>query len=262
MFIGFLQRYQDISENAGGPLTFFPLSINVSTPRASERNHTVVFWYLGSSSTAIVVPVNEPEDPLYDAKFGCRKIGDHPIEVTHILYPGKRTLSLTTTIRNDNRPEDQECYTISIYISELTLRVPPFRCNDDYRNPTEFFCDHTICIIDDDGQLSGSYICYATPFQFSNNSLVPFHIIIIHGWICIICADTVIESEVCGNLTLKLISKYGCQYIETFNMKRPLNQPTETTLCLSLHVLNIVAVFYIHEFLLTNSHPYSGICCT
>ena len=159
MFIGFDQRYQNVSENAGGSLDLFPLYINVSSLRASERNHTVMFWYLESSSTASVVPLNEPEDPLFDAKFGYRKAQNHPIEVTHIFVEGKSTLSLTTMIRNDNRLENEECYTIYIFIDYYVLRVPPFECNDDRRNPTEFFCDHTICIIDDDGQFTGILYC-------------------------------------------------------------------------------------------------------
>ena len=136
-------------------MDLYPLSINVSTLRTSERNHTIVFRYQESSNTALVETFTIQNNPLYDALFGNRTDSVHsgePIVVTEILNPGIGTIpSLMTKVRNDNRPEDRECYTISIMTPDIDGVRKSFICNEDDSNSTDFFCDHTICIVDDDG---------------------------------------------------------------------------------------------------------------
>ena len=151
MIIGFDQRWQNVSENAGRDNETFPLFIDVSTMRTSERNHTIVFRYQQSSNIAI------QSNPLYDALLGNgtdMEIPPHKsIEFTHILNPGSHVIpSLMAMVRNDNHPEDRECYTISIITRDVKGVREVFFCNEDESNPTDFFCDHTICIDDDDGQ--------------------------------------------------------------------------------------------------------------
>ena len=136
-------------------MDLFPLFVTVSTLRTSERSHTIVFRYQESSNTAIVETFTIQNNPLYDALFGNRTdnvpLGD-PIQVIEILNPGIDVIpSLMTKIRNDFRPEDQECYTISIMTPDIEGVRESFTCNEDDSNSTEFFCDHTICIMDDDG---------------------------------------------------------------------------------------------------------------
>ena len=137
-------------------MDLYPLSINVSTLRASERNHTIVFRYQESSSTALVEAFTTQNNPLYDALFGNwtdSVLSGEAILVTEILNPGIGTIpSLMTKVRNDNRPEDRECYTISIMTPDIDGVRESFMCNEDDSNSTDFFCDHTICIVDDDGQ--------------------------------------------------------------------------------------------------------------
>ena len=153
MIIGFNQRWQNVSENTGS------LSINASTLRASERNHTIVFHYQESSNTATVETSTLQNNPLYDALFGNRADTDMPsdgtIVVTHILRPGNSMIpSLMTVIQNDSRPEDLECYKINIITTDTEGVRELFTCNEDESNSTDFFYDHTICINDDDGQFT------------------------------------------------------------------------------------------------------------
>ena len=150
MIIGFDQRWQNVSENAGS------LSIHVSTMRTSERNHTIVFHYQKSSNTAVVGTFTQQDDPEYDALWIDADIPpDESIVVTHILNPGNSMIpSLTTMVCNDSFPEDRECYTISIIVTDIEGVRELFTCNGDESNPTAFFCDHTICIDDDDGKFT------------------------------------------------------------------------------------------------------------
>ena len=73
--------------------------------------------------------------------------------VTHILRPGNSMIpSLMTVVQNDSRPEELECYTINIITTDIEGVRELFTCNENESNSTDFFCDHTICINDDDGQ--------------------------------------------------------------------------------------------------------------
>ena len=156
MMLGFDWRHQNVSENTGSDNETFPLSIGVSTMRTSERTHTIVFRYQQSSSSAIVETLTEQNDPEYDALFGTRQNNSHnSIEEILILAPGSDIiLLLWTYIKSDNHPEDQECYTISIVSTDIKGVRELFTCNEDENNSTKFFCDHTICIDDDDGQFT------------------------------------------------------------------------------------------------------------
>ena len=154
MIIGFAQRRQNVSENASCVMDgYVAVSINVSTLRTSNRTHTIVFRYQASSSTARVGTLTLQDDAEYDALFGARQNPpDDSIVEIRILSPGDNAIpSLTTYIQNDILPEDRECYTISIITTDVEGVRELFTCNEDESNPTDFFCDHTICIDDDDG---------------------------------------------------------------------------------------------------------------
>ena len=61
---------------------------------------------------------------------------------------------LTTFIRDDRRPEDEECFTISIVPVDVLGRRELFACNEDDSGEGNYFCQHTICIMDDDGRFT------------------------------------------------------------------------------------------------------------
>ena len=153
MIIGFTSRSQTVSEgDAPFGSDFNTLSIGVATERTSERHHTIVFRHLESRSTAIVQSNVIQRDPLFDAIFGNED--NDPLEERFILRPGRDVIpSRVTSVRNDFRIENDECYTIGIFNTNIDSGPGGFElfsCNDE-EDATEYFCDHTICITNDDG---------------------------------------------------------------------------------------------------------------
>ena len=154
MVIGFTQRIQTVCENEALPGEhFFSTDIGVATLKTSEREHPMVFR-LQSGGTAIVEPGGSLENPLLDAVFGTRDPSDDyaPIQEEFDLerlvavIPPRRA-----DIRNDLRPEDEDCFTIRIFPVDVPGRRELFDCNEDEDSVTDFFCKTTICIKDDDG---------------------------------------------------------------------------------------------------------------
>ena len=153
MIIGFTSRSQTVSEGDAPPRTDFNrLTIGVGTERTSERFHTIVFRHLESASTAIVQSNVRQRNPLFDAIFGNED--NDPIEERFPLQPGESDIpSRITDVLNDFRPEDDECYTIGIFPTDIPGARELFICNDDVDMEDNFFCLHTICITNDDGRL-------------------------------------------------------------------------------------------------------------
>ena len=152
MIIGFTQRTQRVSESmAQLGEESFPLPIHVATLRTAEREYPMYFRLQVSSSSAIVEPIGAVVDPLYDATFGTRDTIDDPIEEFFVLEALQDTITLTTFIRDDLRPEYEECFTIRITPGDIPGNKVLFSCYDDYYGEDNYFCEHTICIMDDDG---------------------------------------------------------------------------------------------------------------
>ena len=103
-----------------------------------------------SQSTAIVQSNVIQHDPFFDALFGNED--NDPLEDRFPLQPGSDVIpSLGTSVRNDFRPEDEECYTIGILTTEITgAREFSFSCNNDDDRADNFFCLHAICILKKD----------------------------------------------------------------------------------------------------------------
>ena len=153
MIIGFTQRSQTVSEGDVLPgVDFTTRLIDVATERTSERRHIIVFRYLENRSTAIVQSFfTQRPDPFFDAHFS--NVDSDPFEEIFFLEPGRSSIpSRFTDIRNDFRPEEDECFTIGIFATDIGSRRESFSCNDE-PDATNYFCDHTICILDDDGRL-------------------------------------------------------------------------------------------------------------
>ena len=152
MIIGFTTRSQTVSEgDAQSGSDFNELRIDVATERTSERGHTIIFRHLESASTAVVQSNVRQGNPLFDALFGNED--NDPIEERFPLLPGSNVItSRRTSVRNDFRPEGDECYTIGIFTTDVGGARELFTCNDDADMADNFFCLHTICIINDDGR--------------------------------------------------------------------------------------------------------------
>ena len=152
MIIGFTSRSQTVSEGDAPPGSDFNvLTIDVATERISEIVYIIFFRYWESASTAIVQSNIIQRDPLFDALFGNED--NDPLEERFVLPTGSDVIpSLVTAVRNDFRPEDDECYTIGILAGDILGRQQLFTCNDDEDMADNFFCFHTICITNDDGR--------------------------------------------------------------------------------------------------------------
>ena len=165
MIIGFTQRSQTVSESMALPGGVFPLSIDVATLRTAEREHPVIFRVQESSSLAIVEPIiGAVVDPLYDATFGSRDNNGNRVEVVFVLEAFDDAVpSMITFIKNDLRPENEECFTIRILPFDVPRRRELFSCNEDDSGEDNYFCLMEICIEDDDGR-------YVTNVQLQNES--------------------------------------------------------------------------------------------
>ena len=152
MVIGFTQRVRSVSESdvtEGEDL--LPIDINVATQRLAERKHPMVFRFQ-SGGTAIVEPINDIQNELFDVLFGIRLEPDAPIREEFNLERLAATIpSLPAQIREDFRPEEEECFTIRIFPIDVPGRRQLFDCNEDDTSAINFFCKTTICILDNDG---------------------------------------------------------------------------------------------------------------
>ena len=151
MLIGFTQRIRTVSEGQEGAVDLFQLQIIISSLRSVEREHRMDICLLESSTNATVETYISASN-MFDATFGRRGNLDDPITQSRDLSPGERTISspLLTYIRNDFVPEEIECYTIRIFPVDVPGRRELFTCNEDDAGADSYFCEHTICIEDDD----------------------------------------------------------------------------------------------------------------
>ena len=160
MVIGFTHRFQTVSEsNALDGEDFFPVNIPVATLRTAEREHPIIFRPQVSDSTAMVISIDGPYNPLFDVLFGIRVEYNGPIEIDFDLERLVDTIPpLPADIRNDLRPEDEECFTIHILPLDVPGRCELFSCNEDNEGAASYFCQTTICIEDDDGRTMALHI--------------------------------------------------------------------------------------------------------
>ena len=140
---------------------FGTFNIDVHSKITSEVEYTIGFRHIRQGAVA-TVETDDLSDPIFDTDFDAR-FGDRPnpnnaedpLETTRILVVGHLVplRQLRTTIFPDLRKEEDECYIINIFIIDTVTgagRVN-YECNENEDNPEDFFCDHTICILDDDG---------------------------------------------------------------------------------------------------------------
>ena len=153
MIIGFTERIRTVSEGQVPGVDLFQLEINLASARTAEREHPMIFRLQEPSTNATIEPLIA-SSPVFDATFGLRENPDDPIEETRDLDPGSRTVQplLLTAVRNDLIPEETECFTIRVLPVDVPGRRDLFTCNEDGAGADNYFCEHTICIEDDDGE--------------------------------------------------------------------------------------------------------------
>ena len=159
MLIGFTQRVRTVSESdvkEGQEL--FPIDIDVATLRPADREYKMIFRLL-PGGTAIVEPGNNVQDVSFDTLFGIKVEPNGPIQEEFDLKPQVATIPpLPVEIRDDLRPEDEECFTIRIFPVDVPGRHELFDCNEDDSDATNYFCETTICILDNDGGCSRMFL--------------------------------------------------------------------------------------------------------
>ena len=174
MIIGFTQRIRTVSEGREGAVDLFQLQIFVSSLRSAERVHPMVFRILESRTNATAETLI-PTSIIYDATFGRRDTPDDPIEDLWDLQPGERTFSQPLiAIRNDFIPEEKECFAIGIFPIDVNGRRELFTCNEDSAGADSYFCEHTICIEDDDGK--SIFYFYVKYFNGMKQSHLRWHL--------------------------------------------------------------------------------------
>ena len=152
MVIGFVERSTTVSEGFTGPFDdVFEIPIGVSSLIISEREYNVSFVVQDSDETIIVVGTNDVTLG-FDAQFGV--VEENSITADHILQIGEKDIvdELRVGIRNDLNPENTECFSLRIISTDIAGERFIFDCNDESESTPGFFCEHEICIIDDDGR--------------------------------------------------------------------------------------------------------------
>ena len=150
MTIGFSERRMTVSEGEYG-YNFIRIEIDILASRISELEYETIVQLLEPKKDAIVVPFDEMADQGFDALFGFETIpGGSLIEV--VYWPAIAYSTLSTAfalVVNDIIIEDEECFTLSVSSSNI---LGENVCNDGERDETFYFCEHTICIEDNDGK--------------------------------------------------------------------------------------------------------------
>ena len=132
----------------------FILPIAFEAVRTSELEYITRIQVVESISTAIVAPINVPGITMFDATFGVRDNPEDPIREDHSIEAGTNYLQgiLRVSLTDDLHIEPDECFTLTASTRNDFGQSAPCNDNDD-DSATSYFCEHTVCIEDDDGML-------------------------------------------------------------------------------------------------------------
>ena len=128
----------------------FTISVPVMTTIPFKEERRIICRYQNDSSNAVVISHRGLDYENFDAIFGRITDPNGPSEEWLKFIPGDNVTEMQITIRDDLRPERQECFTI--VIMTVVYGVELFTCNDS-EDATNYFCSHTICIDDNDSKL-------------------------------------------------------------------------------------------------------------
>ena len=150
MILGFGERRQTISEaETLSGQEGITRDIFITSLRTSEIEYRV-----GTRSVIEGEPRIEPSgdvrNPLFDGTFGSREENTiNNLFQSEVLNIGTTVLvPLSVFIRDDNTPEEEECFELSIFAVNTPTITANFECNTA---GDEFLCQNEICIVDDDG---------------------------------------------------------------------------------------------------------------
>jgi len=141
-----------VRENRFPTLSVFPIFRMLHALRESEILYTVTISVTGG--TAVVTAADNRMGD-WDVAFGTRDSMSNILVSLQDLYPGDTEISrIRADIMNDNNAEDNETFTLRVSAADVGGIRRNFECYDDGEDPVEgnYFCSHTVTIIDDDGQ--------------------------------------------------------------------------------------------------------------
>ena len=150
MFIGFPERFSFVREDMLGNETEFPISLMLHSLRKSEIMYSIHISVAGGTAT-----VSEGLNPngTWDASFGSHDMTSNAFVSSFDLKPGETEVTtIGMHIMNDMYSEDNETFTIRVSVVDYDIRRK-VECSDDDETPAgeNYFCSHTITIMDDDG---------------------------------------------------------------------------------------------------------------
>jgi len=145
-----------VRENMHPSHSFFPFYLVIHSLRTSNLEYFVHVSV--TNSTATISPGAELTG---DASFGIRNLSSSILFAEYDLNPGQQEIMTSMNIRgipitiiNDFYVEDNETITLRVSPSTVGGDTRNFECYDDDEDPVEgnYFCFHTITIVDEDGQ--------------------------------------------------------------------------------------------------------------
>ena len=155
MVIGFRQRYMTVCECDANGADRFVIPIGVNSKITSEQEYTVQFRVLrtitpGSQRASVGPDTSNIID--FDVIFGNEE--NNVIRSLRTLRAGNKQFSesFTALITNDFVSEEFECFTMRIGTTDTGGIRRVFNCTSDSDPGDDFFCQTTICIVDDDGK--------------------------------------------------------------------------------------------------------------
>ena len=141
--IGFSQRSQTLSEAGEGLGDIVRIQIGVHADRIVGRDYNLLITVQNANAT--VQATTSFDAFVTDVEFGA-EYGDK-IQELRILYANKIEFQTFFSIVNNFVPEEDECFTLRISPEQDT---DTFNCSEDIDNARDYYCQHTVCIEDDD----------------------------------------------------------------------------------------------------------------
>ena len=150
MTIGFTSNFTRVSEaDALQGQEEFSIELLIMSPITSEISYSVPVR-VQEMRNATIIAANQIGLLPFDAAFGM--IQDGVIQRLTTLVSGQMRITLLPTISNDVNPEDNnKCFTLQIDKPDVCGVRAIFEC-DAVVDGTRYYCFHTICIDDDDGE--------------------------------------------------------------------------------------------------------------
>ena len=133
-------------------LAVFPMFRSVHSLRESDILYTVM---ISTTDGTAAVTAADNRIGSWDVAFGTRDIFSNLLVSLQDLNPGETEITfIQTNIMNDIYIEDNETFTLRVSVADVGGIRRNFECYDDGETPVEgnFFCSHTVTIVDEDGQ--------------------------------------------------------------------------------------------------------------